>query len=162
MDSLLCDWCCLRIDRVHPTEDCLESLGILVHLFSSKQVFTQAIYLTCQSGIVYCILHDITWKTHGQAGIFSGGSREQTMQEGFFVSGIIITISMMLILVGVLGRKCSHKFSSIVCIFALLLVYVGVSYLENAYKQKGWYGPSFRPPEHYLKGPLKIDQGNSI
>lgn len=84
------------------------------------------------------------------------------MQEGFFVSGIIVTIAMMFILVGVIGKKCSHKFSSIICITAILLIYVAVSYLESVYKQKGWYGPSFRPPEHYLKGPLKNDQGNSI
>lgn len=129
MDPLLCVSCCPCINCLHPIEGYLEQLGVLVHLFSSTHRFTKAIYFTCQSGIVYCILHDISWKTQGQSGIFSGGSREQTMQEGFFISGIIVTISLMLILIGILGRNCSHKFSSIFCIFAILLVYVGVSYL---------------------------------
>lgn len=84
------------------------------------------------------------------------------MQEGFYVSSLILAVAIMFILVGVLGKKCSHKFSSILSVIALLLVYIAVSYLENVYKLKGWYGPSFRPPEHYLKGPLRNDQGNSI
>jgi hypothetical protein len=98
----------------------------------------------------------------GQASIFAGGQREQTSLEGWIISGLIITVSLMFILIGVMGEKCSQKFSSIFSLLALLIIYLGVTYLEQVYKKKGWYGPSFAPPSGYLKGPLNVDQGNNI
>lgn len=68
----------------------------------------------------------------------------------------------MFVLIGVTGEKCSHKFSSIFGLFALLVIYLGVTYLEKVYGRKGWYGPSFSPPNEYLRGPLNVDQGNNI
>ena len=68
----------------------------------------------------------------------------------------------MFILIGVTGEKCSHKFSALFSFLAILIIYLGVTYLEKVYSHKGWYGPSFKPPSGYLKGPLNIDQGNNI
>jgi hypothetical protein len=78
------------------------------------------------------------------------------------ISGLIVTVSLMFILIGVAGEKCSHKFSSVFSLLALLIIYLGVSYLEKVYSKKGWYGPSYMPPGGYLKGPLNVDQGNNI
>jgi len=35
--------------------------------------------------------------------------------------------------------------------------------LMSMYKHKSpWYGPTFNPPDNYIKGPLSNDQGNNI
>lgn len=35
--------------------------------------------------------------------------------------------------------------------------------LIGIYKLKSsWYGPTFNPPDNYIKGPLSRDQGNNI
>ena len=82
--------------------------------------------------------------------------------EGWIVSGLITGIGILLIFVGVAGTKCQGSYSTLVGIVCLLLVWMGVRYLENVFKSKGWYNPNFYPPAHYLKGPLSVDQGNNI
>lgn len=114
----------------------------------------------CCSGIVYCIIHDIPLFSEGPA--ISGQSRSQTGIEGWIMSGVISTVGLMLIVVGVSGSKLKASYSVIFAGSALVLVWIGVKYVEEVYKTKGWYQPSFYPPGHYLKGPLNVDQGNNI
>lgn len=110
----------------------MEPLGVLVHWLLGNCLVIQAVYLTCCSGIVYCHLHDVPWfgrDERGQTSFFAGGSREQTGLEGWIVSGIIVTVSLMFVLIAVLGEKCSHKFSVLFSLMALVVIYAGVSYL---------------------------------
>ena len=55
-----------------------------------------------------------------------------------------------------------ERYSAIIGILGLVLVYYLITYIEQVYSVKGWYGPSYKPPEHYLRGPLSVDQGNNI
>lgn len=121
-----------RSSGVYAAETHLESLGVLVHWLLGKCIATQVVYLTCCSGIVYCHLHDVPWfgrDERGQTSFFAGGSREQTGLEGWIISGIIVTVSLMFVLIAVLGEKCSHKFSVLFSLMALVVIYVGVGYL---------------------------------
>lgn len=41
--------------------------------------------------------------------------------------------------------------------------FITIYALMGMYKLKSpWYGPSFLPPDDYMKGPLSADQGNNI
>lgn len=68
----------------------------------------------------------------------------------------------MFMFIGISGEKCSKGYSSLVGVIGLVVISIGVLYLERVYRTKGWYGPSFYPPEGYLRGPLSVDQGNNI
>lgn len=121
-----------RSRGVYASEADLEPLGVLVYWLLGKCLDIQAVYLTCCSGIVYCHLHDVPWSgrdERGQTSFFAGGSREQTGLEGWIISGIIITVSLMFVLIAVLGEKCSQKFSVLFSLMALVVIYVGVGYL---------------------------------
>ena len=59
----------------------VESLGLLACWLTGKYFFIQIVYVTCCSGIIYDIIHDVpmTGKDQktGETIIFSGGNREQ-------------------------------------------------------------------------------------
>jgi hypothetical protein len=78
------------------------------------------------------------------------------------MSSVVALIGIVLILVAVTGQKLRERYSAIIGIIGLVLIFYGISYIERVYITKSWYGPSFKPPEHYLRGPLSVDQGNNI
>lgn len=47
-------------------------------------------------------------------------------------------------------------------LIALFVIVYLVSSLEDVYKSKSWYGPSFYPPGDYVSGSIATDQGNNI
>lgn len=84
----------------------MESLDILADCLTRKKLFRQTIYVTCVSGIVYCHIHNVPFNSRDQSGlpiIFGSGSREQTELEGWVLSGIITTVGLLFILIGVTG-----------------------------------------------------------
>lgn len=44
----------------------------------------------------------------------------------------------------------------------MAIIFYLVNSLEDIYKSKSWYGPSFNPPGGYQQGPITRDQGNNI
>lgn len=124
------------------------------------------IYITCVSGVIYDILHDVPFvgrdRNTGEVVIFAEGNREQYGAEGLVISTMIVFIGILFVSIIVMGQKLDRKISLPGSMIALLLIYYLVSSLESVYKSKGWYGPSFSPPEGYLTGPITRDQGNNI
>ena len=122
--------------------------------------------MTCCSGIIYDILHDVPFtgrdQKTGETIIFADGNREQYGLEGWIVSISITMIGLFFVSIVLAGEKYSQKFSAIAGLMALAIIYFVVRELEDVYKAKSWYGPSFMPPGGYLKGPLSVDQGNNI
>lgn len=55
-----------------------------------------------------------------------------------------------------------ESYSALLGAVAILLIWFIVNQLEIVYKEKGWYGPRFSPPNEYISGPLSRDQGNNI
>ena len=96
----------------------------------------------CCSGIVYCIIHDVPLYSRDGA-FFNRQNRSQTGIEGWVISGLITGIGVLLVLVGVVGDKCRASYSTIISLVALAIVWIGVQYLENVFRSKGWYNPSF-------------------
>jgi oligosaccharyltransferase complex subunit gamma len=124
------------------------------------------IYITCVSGVIYDILHDVPFvgrdRNTGEVVIFAEGNREQYGAEGLVISTMIVFIGILFVSIIVMGQKLDRKISLPGSMIALLLIYYLVASLESVYKSKGWYGPSFSPPEGYLTGPITRDQGNNI
>lgn len=118
------------------------------------------------SGIVHCIINDSIsqdLKQTGQITFFSSrGGRNQTFYEGLLVSAIITTIGVILVLIGISSEKLRERYSMVVGILGIIIVFYLINYLETVYGLKSWYGPSYKPPHGYLKGPLNVDQGNNI
>jgi hypothetical protein len=71
-------------------------------------------------------------------------------------------VGLFFISIVISGEKLQERYSAIFGLAALFLIYFVVTQLEKVYKEKGWYGPNFYPPEGYLTGPLSKDQGNNI
>lgn len=155
-----------RSPCLHQTEVHLEPLDLLARWLTRNSPLIQLIYITCCSGIIYDIIHDVPFtgrdpKT-GETIIFSGGNREQYGLEGWIVSISITLVGLFFISVVVSGQKYAERYSALIGVIAIMLIYFVVTQLEKVYKEKGWYGPNFFPPEGYLSGPLSRDQGNNI
>lgn len=71
-------------------------------------------------------------------------------------------VGLFFVSVVVTGEKYDNKMSTLVGLLAVFLIFFVVRELEDVYKAKSWYGPSFYPPNEYLSGPLSVDQGNNI
>jgi oligosaccharyltransferase complex subunit gamma len=157
---------CFRSVCLHQNEIYLDELDLLVYRFTCTIYITQIIYITCCSGIIYDIIHDVPFvgrdQKTGETVIFSEGNREQYGAEGFIVSITITGIGLLFISIITIGKRVSAKYSLIAGIATLIGIIFLVRQLEDAYKAKGWYGPSFFPPGDYLTGPISRDQGNNI
>ena len=144
----------------------MDKLEGLVRRINGKNALTKVIYIICVSGVVYDIIHDVPFigkdPKNGEAIIFSGENRQQYGAEGLVISLIISGIGFLFISIFVLGPKLQGIASRVFSLLAIFIILFLVSSLENAYKPKGWYGPSFRPPPDYQSGPVSVDQGNNI
>ena len=98
----------------------------------------------------------------GETIIFSGGNREQYGLEGWIVSISITLVGLFFISIVLSGERLKEQYSALFGVVAIFLIYFVVTQLEKVYKEKGWYGPNFYPPDGYLTGPLSRDQGNNI
>jgi hypothetical protein len=125
-------------------------LGFLVGRITCISHSIQIVYITCCSGIIYDIIHDVPLtgrdpKT-GETIIFSGGNREQYGLEGWIISISIALVALLFVSVVVFGEHWKSSYSTVLGATAILLIFFIVQQLEAIYKEKGWYGPSFRPP----------------
>lgn len=124
------------------------------------------VYITCVSGVIYDIIHDVPFvgrdRNTGEVMVFAEGNREQYGAEGLVISLMISFIGLLFVSIIVMGQRLDKKYSLVGSLVALLLIFFLVSQLEQVYKSKSWYGPSFTPPGGYLTGPITRDQGNNI
>lgn len=61
-----------------------------------------------------------------------------------------------------MSEKLRERYSGVFGVVGLIVVYYLIVYIEGVYGVKSWYGPSYRPPQGYISGPLNLDQGNNI
>jgi len=55
------------------------------------------------------------------------------------------------------------KYGKLFWFLLLGIGFVAAYGLRSIYQHKApWYGPTFTPPDTYIKGPLSKDQGNTI
>ena len=75
----------------------------------------------------------------------------------------IALIGILFISIAVASTKFENRTRvRIWSMVALGLILFLVGALEDVYKSKSWYGPSFYPPGDYISGPIANDQGNNI
>jgi hypothetical protein len=94
--------------------------------------------------------------------VFADGNREQYGAEGLVISLMIALIGVLFISIIVMSQKMSQNNSLVGGLICLGIIFWLVMQLEEIYKSKSWYGPSFHPPLGYLTGPISRDQGNNI
>jgi oligosaccharyltransferase complex subunit gamma len=124
------------------------------------------VYITCVSGVIYDIIHDVPFvgrhRETGEVMVFADGNREQYGAEGLVISLMIAFIGVLFISIIVMSQKMNQNNSTIGGLICLAIIFWLVMQLEDIYKAKSWYGPSFHPPQGYLTGPISRDQGNNI
>jgi len=125
------------------------------------------VYFVCMSGLVYCIIHGTPFSGSqgGELQWWASGSRSQYGLEGWIMSGAISVTGIVLMLIQqvyhVAGDNRTQKM--VICGLLILVVWFGMSFVEDIYLKKGgWTQSNFFPPGHYIKGGLMKDQGNTI
>jgi hypothetical protein len=78
------------------------------------------------------------------------------------ISVLLSGIGFLFISIFTVGEKLPSGVSRIFGFVALIVIIFLVASLENGYKAKSWYGPSFFPPAEYRTGSIASDQGNNI
>lgn len=86
------------------------------------------IYITCVSGVVYDIIHDVPFvgrdRETGEAVIFTNGTREQYGAEGLIVSITISLIGLLFISIAIVSEKVKNSYKvRIFGMIALLAIF---------------------------------------
>jgi hypothetical protein len=129
------------------------------------------IYYISTSGIFYNLLHGMQWAGMNQDGSIQflfQGARGQFLGEGLCMSGLTVVSGVSLFLAARLPYSDFAKRADANALATRLILLIGLSaaclyIVIGAYVTKqGWYSDgSMRPPPHYRRGPLRIDQGNT-
>lgn len=78
------------------------------------------------------------------------------------ISVLLSGIGFLFIAIFTVGEKVPTGVSRIMGFVCLAVILLLVFNLEEGYKAKSWYGPSFYPPGDYRSGSIMSDQGNNI
>jgi len=120
------------------------------------------------SGLFYNILQGMQMFGPDGSWIMKS-SRGQYLSEGLAMSACMSFTGLALLAAvklpnTALGRKMNVDFLSLVMIALAVIGSVLISVVLQVYKVKtGWYqDPPFFPPEWYRRGPISVDQGNSL
>ena len=72
-------------------------------------------------------------------------------------------MGILWILFAKVGDKITHPIMKKL-VYALLLyaIYAVIAEVEDIFGSKNSYHPNFRPPSHYKRGPLRLDQGHTV
>lgn len=128
------------------------------------------IYYISTSGIFYNLLHGMQWAGLNQDGTmqFLMQGRGQFLGEGVIMSALTVTSGVCLFLAARLPYSDFAKRADANSLATRLILLIGLSaaflyVVIGAYIAKqGWYSDaSMKPPPHYRRGPLRMDQGNT-
>ena len=125
------------------------------------------IIIICMGGIVYNILRNTPFAKFDNNGniveFIHTGRKAQYAGEGIFMSCLFVIGGTLLYSFNWLNQvpnKTKHYFASYIILASIILI---IKLMHRIYRIKSkWYGPSFFPPNHYVKGSLINDQGNSF
>lgn len=91
------------------------------------------VYITCVSGVIYDIIHDVPFvgrdRNTGEVMVFAEGNREQYGAEGLVISLMISFIGLLFVSIIVMGQRLDKKYSLVGSLVALLLIFFLVSQL---------------------------------
>lgn len=126
-----------------------------------------AVYIICIGGIVYNVLRGSSFAKYDREGniveFIHTGQRSQYIGEGILMSSLFVisgTVFYSFNWINKIKGYWPHKAFAMGAIFLSLIL---IKVITSIYQIKArWYGPTFSPPLHYVKGPLINDQGNSF
>jgi oligosaccharyltransferase complex subunit gamma len=127
-----------------------------------------AVYIICIGGIVYNIIHGTPFAKFNREGhiveIIHPGQRSQYVGEGLLLSSLFVLVGTLLMAFNwinyIFKSYWQHRIASLVLTFSIVIL---SRLIISLYQIKaGWYGPTFYPPQGYIRGPLIKDQGNSF
>jgi len=129
-------------------------------------------FFICTGGIVYSIIHGVPWfkfdrDEFGKVFIseyFMRGQRGQWAGEGYIVSFLVVMSGLGFIFLMRIQDYFKDSLKQRMAILGgIMVIYLLNQGILICYQIKSpWYGPTFMPPAHYMRGPLMNDQGNNI
>ena len=125
------------------------------------------VVIICEGGIVYNVLHSIPFAKYDRDGniieFIHTGQRSQYAGEGVLMSSLFVLGGTLLYSFNWLNMVKGYGQHKIASFGAIVLIVLIVRIIFSIYRIKArWYNPTFFPPNHYVKGPLILDQGNSF
>ncbi|CEL97814.1 unnamed protein product [Vitrella brassicaformis CCMP3155] len=120
------------------------------------------------SGIFYNIHHGMQLFGYDGKKVvhIARNTRMQYLGEGLMMSGCIVAAALALYMSAYLPKFDTLRKKNLTNAMAIFFfcVFVGFTYIVlNVYEMKtGWYHPTFFPPQDYMRGPLRADQGNAF
>lgn len=125
------------------------------------------IYIVCIGGFVYNIINGTPFAKFDRNGsikeLIHSRQRSQYVGEGLLMSFLFVlsgTLMYAFNWVNSIKNKLLHKVITFVLVFSIAItsrIIIGIYQ-----KKASWYGPTFSPPNDYMRGPLINDQGNSF
>lgn len=129
-------------------------------------------YAICIQGFVYNLLNNAPMFRFEQdkygkmyvSEYFMASQRQQYAGEGYIVSALVMAFGLLILFMSravynfddPFKRRVSVGVGILAC-FAILQAYLACYRIKNP-----WYGTSFMPPRHYIRGPINRDTGNVI
>ena len=125
------------------------------------------VLIVCMGGIVFNILHGTAFARYDRDGniveFINPEQRSQYAGEGVLMSSLFVLGGTSLYCFNWLNRIKGQGNHLIYSFIAIIVVLLDVQIIFSIYRIKArWYNPTFFPPNHYVKGPLILDQGNSF
>lgn len=147
---------------------------VLLYLITNRIVWmvgSAIIFIQCVGGIAYTLIHSVPLFKYGHDSTgnmiieeyFQRNQRGQWGGEGYIVSMIMFLIASCII--GFMKtEKMKNGFKKeALCLGLITTAFVLLMALTHIYTLKSpGYNPDIFPPDHYMRGPLSVDQGTSI
>jgi hypothetical protein len=94
---------------------------------------------------------------------FQKNQRQQYGGEGYIAS-IIMFIAASALIAFTQMYKVKNPFSrEILCLVCIAVAFTGFTVVHSIFIMKSpTYNPRLYPPDHYMDGPLSVDQGTTI
>jgi len=125
------------------------------------------IYIICIGGFVYNIINGTPFAKFDKNGsikeFIHSGQRKQYVGEGLLMSTLFVLSGTLMYAFNWLNKIENKLFHKIITFVLVFLIAIVSRVIVGIYQKKAsWYGPTFSPPDDYMKGPLINDQGNSF
>ena len=148
------------------------SFLLILRLYCSKIVLNRnlwvfialLIYGFSAGGYMYSRIYGVKFIENDKEGnpvLFMRKTRGQSGIEGILMGSLFILFAWALMMLShVIVRKSSYFFVK----WFLILVCFGMviyllNFIEQIFKSKNFYNPTFFPPDYFIKGPLHKDRG---
>jgi hypothetical protein len=146
-------------------------IGLILQNKIVWMIGTSIIFIQCVGGIAFNMIHKVPTFRYAQdengevyiEEYFQRSQRSQYSGEGYMASMLMFSIGALMVLYAYVNRIKNTFTREVVWLVLIVAIFFGIVLLQGIFALKAsHYSPSFYPPDHYMKGPLSIDQGTNI